>query len=121
MLANGCAFLFLAAGAYRQRSTPEANWSPCWQQELTSLPGLPTRLSRRPAAGPLCPLGLPWHTGISPAGQPVISQAGCFRERMNTPGGEVSRVYAFKQKIFRQFSALAGVSRLWLVLVSACG
>ena len=74
MLANGCAFLLLAVRAYRLRSALEANWSPCGDKDSTSLPGLSAGLSRRPAAGPLCPLGLPWHTGISPAGQPVIDR-----------------------------------------------
>jgi len=53
-LANGRAFLLLAAVLTVTQTRRKRNWSPCSRQELHSIPGLPATLNPRPASDLTC-------------------------------------------------------------------
>jgi hypothetical protein len=59
------------------------------------LPGVSAALRRRPAAGHMCPVRLAWRNEAQAGDHP----AACLCEYLNTPNGDVSPAYAFKQEI----------------------
>jgi len=119
VLANGRAFLLLAARANGHRSTPEANWNSCWQHEPqcragvagNSGPQVSDRIPMPSEIGVAQQDQDPEPAGHQPAGVPVNPWA---RTAVTYPGftwpGE---------KILLSFSVLACDSR-YLLSASEC-
>lgn len=74
MLANGRAFLLLAAVLTVTRARRKQNEVLAGDKDSTSLPGLPAMLNPSPAAGRMCPLRPPWHRGRARRNQPGITE-----------------------------------------------
>ena len=132
-LANGGAFLLLAADLTVTQTRRKRNWSSCSRQELHLDAGWPGHAEPQAIQRPdLCPVRRAGHRARSArpawchrasAGRTKRRPASWYlSEYLNMQSGDISRVNVFKQKIFfgldQCYPVMVGVAACGWVIVS---